>query len=306
MSWWLIILLGYLIVCWITWFVVVRAGRDQAESTDDGVESFYRQRPALYWLSTALTALVVGPFLPLFMARCLWSVGREYLFWRKFGRTYRETTPEPIHPANVPTPGQEHFERCTPVLLRMGFAAAGTYLLKPEPMSIHAQCLLSQAGETVVDIALIGDSTSVSFVSVLENGNVLETTCSAEPMSDEDLAEINQSGRFTAQMLKGSSETDELAHTYRSHLELLAGLEQRFDCGTLHLALDQVPAVKRYENAVFGEVLFAQGKVDNQPEPPQCPIGIAKRLSIAPHAAPTAVVLGSAVGAAVPVGPQAF
>jgi len=176
------------------------------------------------------------------------------------------------------------------------FILAGTYLYKPEPLATYIQCLLSAAGETVADIALIDDACSVSFVSVLANGHVLETSCSADPLPDEVIAEINESGRFTTQMLTGEFNTDELARTYRRHLELLAQLEQRFDCGTLHLPLDQVPALKRYENAVFGEVLFSQGKVDNQPPPPQPPIGITRRISVSSGAA-SGVVLPCAGGA---------
>ena len=194
---------------------------------------------------------------------------------------------EPIHAANIPKAGQEHVERCSPVLLRLEFVPLGTYLLKPEPYPIYSQCLLSREGETVVDVSLIDDMTSVSFVSVLANGHVLETGCCAAALSDEDIESINGSGRFTAHMIEPEDDEEFLARAYRSHLETLAALEQRDGCGTLHVPPDQVLAVKRYENAVFGDVLFTQGKKDNRPEPAPCPTGIAKPVS--PALCPAAV-----------------
>jgi hypothetical protein len=303
MSWWLILLLGYLAVCWTTWIVIAWIGRNQTESDHRGGASSYGQFPVRYWISIALTALFLSPLLPLYAAHCLWAAVRESSEWRKFGRTFRETTPEPVHPANVPAAAQEHIERCSPVLVLLGFVPAGTYRLKPEPLQIYAQCLLSRTGETVADISLIGDSTSVSFVSVLENGHVLETSCSGEPLSDEELRPINESGRYTSQMFPGGSGSGELEFTYRSHLETLARLENHFGCGTLHLASDQVPVLKRYENSVFGEVLFDQGKVDNRPQPPQIPLGVAKRISpwSAPCSTPNGVVLPSAPAASAPL-----
>jgi len=299
MSWWMIILLGYLVICWTAWIVIVRAAWSrEAESEDDGRALFYRQRPDLYWIAVTLTALVLGPLLPLFLAHCLWAVLREDRACRKFARTYRETTPEPLHPANVPMAGQEHIDRCSPDLIRLGFVPAGTYRLKPEPLPIYAQCLISRAGETVADIALIGDATSVSFVSVLANGHVLETSRCEHPIADDEIDAINRAGRFTAHMIKAASKEEGLEQTYCRHLALLVELELQFGCGTLHLPLSEVLQLKRYENAVFGQVLFGLGKVDNRPQPPQCPIGAAKRVSSVARGGQSAVVLPNAGGAA--------
>jgi hypothetical protein len=292
MSWWLTILLVYLVICWTAWLVVLRIGIADKDGCGEHCAALRHERPVLYWLNVVITTLFMGPLLPLLASRCLWSAVSEARAWKKFARIYREAIVEPIHPANVPQAGQEHFDRCAPHLLRLGFVPAGTYLSKPEPMAIYLQCLLSRAGEAVADIALVGDGLSVSFVSVLENGHVLETTCSAEPMAEEDLKPINDSGHFTANMLAGHFSEDGLEGTYRKHRELLAGLERRLDCGTLHLSLEQVPALKRYENAVFGEVLFSLGKVDNRPETPRRPAGTAKRISVPA----SGVVLPSAGG----------
>jgi hypothetical protein len=289
MSWWIVILLTYLVVCWVAWFLILRVTLLTAEEHEEPDRTEARkQTPLLYrvdllgryplldYVGMALSALIVGPFLPFFLVRCTWSALRADRAWQKFQRTYREAILEPMHPANVPQAAQDHFNQCGPHLERLGFTAAGTYLYKPEPLPIYLQCWLSPKGETVADVALIDDGLSVSFVSVLENGHVLETSCSETPMTEERLAEINQSGRFTAQFVGTTFDGAQLATTHREHLALLRALEQKYACGTLHVPLDQIPAVKRYENTVFGEVLFSLGNVDNQPQPPTLPSGVAK------------------------------
>src|SRR5262245_22421083 len=149
MGWWLIILLGYLVVCWTIWIVILRIGlkATEGDANDGRCGDLRRQQPGLYWLNLLLTTLIVGPLLPLFAAKCTLSAVRESRAWRKFKRTHRAALVEPIHPANVPQAGQEHFERCAPHLMRLGFVPAGTYLHKPEPMPVYLQCLLSRAGE---------------------------------------------------------------------------------------------------------------------------------------------------------------
>src|SRR4030095_7647253 len=196
---------------------------------------------------------------------CAWKERRA---WQKFKRTHREMLLEPMHPANFPDAAQEHIERCSPVLMRLGFAPAGTYLLKPDPFPIYSQCLLSREGETAADVTLINEMPSVSFVSVLENGHVLETTRCTATLPAKHLAAIDRSGRFTVQMFQPQEDDEHLVQVYHRHLTILAELERRFGCGTLHLPLDQVPAIKRYENGVYGEVLFALGKKDNRTHAP--------------------------------------
>jgi hypothetical protein len=281
MSWWLAIALVYLALCWVGWIVSFRLTWAEEENSDDRFIGFlFRQRPEIYWLSLSLLLVVIGPFFPLAMAYGLWMGWKERRAWRKFKRTHRKMLLEPMHPANFPRAAQEHIEWCSPVLLRLGFAPAGTYLLKPEPFPIYSQCLLSRAGETSGDVSLIDEMPSVSFVSVLENGHVLETGCCTATLPAKHLAAIERSGRFTVQMFQPQEDEEFLAEVYHRHRALLAELEQRLGCGTLHLPLDQVPGIKHYENGVYGEVLFALGKKDNRPQPPQCPTGPAKRISL--------------------------
>jgi hypothetical protein len=288
MSWWLAIGLAYLVLCWIGWIVIFhRSCADECECQDQLSVAHARHGNGVYWLSMALTLIVMGPFLPLVIAHAYWNQWLAHRAWRKFGRTHREVVLEPIHPANTPQEAQDHIERCAPVLLRLEFAPLGIYLLKPEPFPIYSQCLLSREGETVVDVSLIDGMASVSFVSVLANGHVIETGCCAAALSDEDIESINGSGRFTAHMIEPEDDEEFLARAYRSHLETLAELEQRYSCAVLHVPPDQVLAVKRYENAVFGDVMFSQGKKDNRPEPAPCPTGIAKPVS--PALCPAAV-----------------
>lgn len=294
MSWWLAILLGYLVVGWSLTLVILWWNLVDEQADCGSWTLLRRQAPTRFWIGVGVMTLLVGPLSPLLLLHCLWAVVRSSLAWRKLARTHREAIMEPIHPANVPQAGQKHFERCTPHLQSLGFVAAGTYLFKPQPLPVYIDCLLSTAGETVADLALIGDDVSVSFVSVLEEGHVLETTCSADPLPEEEIEAINRSGRFTAQMLKGDLNAEALARTYRQHLERLIELERRLNCGTLHLALDQVPALKRYENARFGEVLFARGKLDNQPQPQPPPAGAAKRISSAARGTMSGAVLPAA------------
>jgi len=283
MSWWLAIALGYLIACYIGWIVAFRAGYMDGGRTRM-LAAMRGQRPGIYWFGMAVAMVVTGPLFPIAVAHDVWIYWRQrrasQKFWRKLRRTHREVLLEPMHPANFPDAAQTHIERCSPVLLRLGFVPAGTYLLKPEPFPIYSQCLLSREGETSADVSLIGELPTVSFVSILKNGHVLETGCCTATLPAKHLTAINRSGRFTVQMLTPQDDEDHLVQAYHRHLALLAELEQRFAFGTLHLTLDQVPAIKRYENAVYGEVLFALGKKDNRPQPSQCPAGTAKRISL--------------------------
>lgn len=299
MSWWLSIVAIYLVVCWTAWFFILRNSLASAASEPDGEScgSALVQNSSVYWLTLIFSTLVVGPFLPLLAAHCTWVAIREWRAWSKFARTHREALMEPLHPANVPHAGQVHFEACAPPLVALGFQQAGTFLYKPEPFAMYLQCWLSSAGETVADVALIDDALSVSFVSVLDDGHVLETSCSADPLPPEEIEAINESGRFTTQMFPAGFGADDLARTYRRHLDLLGALEQRLGRGTLHVPLDQVPALKRHENAVFGHVLFSQGKVDNQPSSPPVPVGDARRI-VPAGGAPAARIALAAPGAA--------
>src|SRR5262245_42076533 len=285
MSWWLTIGLGYLVVCCIRWMIIFRKGcRDECEC-DRSLAPLLRQHPRAYWISMALTMLVMGPLLPFILIHAAWQQWLACRAWEKFGRTHREVLLEPIHPANIPQDGQEHIDRCSPNLQRLDFRPQGAYLYKPEPFPIYSQFLLSQDGETVVDVSLIDDMPSVSFVSVLANGHVLETGCCTAAMSDEDTAEINSSGRFTARMIEPQDDEDFLPRAYRSHLDALAQLEQQSGTETLHLPPDQVLTLKRYENFIFGDVLFSLGKLDNRPQSVPCPTGAARPVSLPTYTA---------------------
>jgi hypothetical protein len=279
MSWWLTIGLGYLAVCCIGWIIVFRKGCTDECACDRSLAPLLRQHPRAYWISMTLTMLVMGPLLPVILIHAAWQQWLACRAWQKFGRTHRAVLLEPIHPANIPQEGQDHIDRCSPILQRLDFSPQGAYLYKPEPFPIYSQYLLSREGETVVDVSLIDDMPSVSFVSVLANGHVLETGCCTAPMSEEDTEFINNSGRFTAHMIEPTEDPDFLERAYHSHLRLLADLQQRFGCGTLHLPPDQLLGLKRYENFVFGDVLFDHGKRDNRPQSFPCPAGASRLVS---------------------------
>jgi hypothetical protein len=207
---------------------------------------------------------------------CGVKIWRECRAWRKFARTHRELTFQHKHVANMPRAAQDHIERHEPALQELGFTPEGTYLLKPHPLPIYGKCFISQEGESVVDVSLVGDDSAYSFTSILENGHVLESAC-ANTITATD--QINESGRFTADMVERNSHEDCVPKLYQRHRESLSKLEQRFGCATLHFSADQVKAVLSYANLVFGEVRFAVGELDAPPRPPVCPEGRAKSVS---------------------------
>ena len=212
------------------------------------------------------------------------AVKRASREWEKFGRTFRPVEFEALHQANLPPEAQQHFEQCAPILERLGFVPAVTCRLKPEPRPVLAHCLLSQDGATEASVAWIWGSPGLSFNSVLEDGRVLETACVEESLPQSEIELINASAGYSTQMFavgEGGIFADEdlLRSAYQSHLQRLAELEQRRGCGTLHLTADQIPDLKRYANAVFGQWQFDHGKVDNRPQPQPCPRGIARRIA---------------------------
>jgi len=183
----------------------------------------------------------------------------------------------------VPTDAQQHFERCSPIFAAIGFVPVVTCRLKPEPRPVLALCLLGLEGAVQAEASWIFGTPGASFVSVLADGHVLETACVEESLPPDEIDAINASSSFTTQMFAvgaGGNFADEgfLLNAYRSHLQRLSELEDRLGCGTLHLSPEQIPALKRYENAVFGQLKFARGKLNNRPQPQPCPQGIARRI----------------------------
>ena len=243
--------------------------------------------PVYVWIALLFAAVIVGPLFPLILVHCAWKGWRESRSasreWQKFRRTFRPIEFEALHPANLPADVQQHFEKCSPILAGLGFVPVVTCRLKPEPRPLLALLLLGREGAVQAEASWIFGTPAAAFVSVLEDGHVLETACVATSLPQTEIDAINRSGTFSTQMFaagEGGNIADEafLAAAYRGHLQLLAELENRLGCGTLHLAADQIPDLKRYENAVFGELKFVRGKVDNRPQPQPCPKGIARRI----------------------------
>jgi hypothetical protein len=291
-DWWFIFISSYLVVCWTVWFFLARASlRAVNKDADEPRRKAARRQllvysvdlagnyPFLDGVSLLITTFICGPFMPYFVLRELWSTIRARRAWRKLQRTFREALVVPISSGHVPQAGQDYFDRRSPELASLGFQPTGTYLYKPKPLASYLRCFLSQAGETVADLALIGDNLAFSFTSILENGQVLETSCSNGTLDADLAAAINRSGRYTVQDSDAQFETADIATVFRKHLEKLCALEKAFACGTLHVSAEEVPVVKRYENAAFGEILYALKKFDNQPRTPDRPIGICKWVS---------------------------
>ena len=284
MHWLWYLALGYLAFCAIGWFVVFRFCRDEDEEADRGWSEMWASNPIKMGIGLLVAVVFIGPLFPFILAHCAWSCWRASREWEKFGRTFRPVEFEALHQANLPPEAQQHFEQCAPILERLGFVPAVTCRLKPEPRPVLAHCLLSQDGATEASVAWIWGSPGLSFNSVLEDGRVLETACVEESLPQAEIDLINASAGYSTQMFavgEGGIFADEdlLRSAYQSHLQRLAELEQRLGCGTLHLTADQIPDLKRYANAVFGQWQFDHGKVDNRPQPQPCPRGIARRIA---------------------------
>jgi len=291
MSWPYIIAIGYLVVCWAGTVLVMNSWCPEEDESESGAA--YRQALSKYAVGIRVVLVIetifLGPLLPLFLVYCCVNGWREHRAWRKFARTHREVTFDRRHVANMPRAAQDHIERHEPILQEFGFSPEGSYLLKPEPLPIYTKYFISQEGEAVVDVSLIGDSTSYSFTSILENGHVLQTAC-AEAIAPMD--DFNESGRFTGHMVARNSDQDCVSTLYQRHRETLSELEREFGCETLHFRMDQVQAVMRYVNLVFGEVKFALGKLNAPPPPSVCPDGRAKSVSQRQAAIPAQTTTG--------------
>jgi hypothetical protein len=283
-SWYLIF--GYWAFGATGWIVVIKLFAKDLE--DPRFWRVLMADPLCGWIVLVLAAVIVGPLFPLAMAHCAWKCWSaswsERREWEKFRRTFRPTEFEALHPANLPTEAQKHFEQCALIFKELGFVPVVTCRVKPEPRPVLALCLLGQEGAVQAEACWIWGTPGASFISVLEDGHVLDTACVEESLPPDEIDAINRSGCFTTQMFEvgaGGNIADEafLLAAYRSHLERLAELEERLGCGTLHLSAEQIPDLKRYENAVFGQLKFDRGKFDNRPQPQPCPQGIARRIN---------------------------
>ncbi len=286
MHWLWYLAFGYLAFCAIGWIAVFKLCPN--DESDDRLSRALKAYPIRMRIGLVLAAVIVGLLFPLVMAYgawVCWSIRRsERREWEKFGRTFRPVEFVAIHPANLPVEPQQHFEQCSSILECLGFVPAVTCQLKPEPKPVLARCLLSQDGETEASVAWFYGSPGLSFNSVLKDGHVLETGCVEVSLPQDEIDEINRSGRFTTQMFEvgeggNFADQDFLLAAYRSHLERLAELEGRLGCATLRLSADQLPELKRYANAVYGQWRFDQGQVDNRPEPQPFPKGIARQVA---------------------------
>lgn len=271
MQWLLYLAVGYLLFSAIGAFVTFKMCPDPARS------AWLAHYLQAYPIRMRLGLVLAVPTFPVILAHSVWTCWQARREWHTFSRTYRPVEFEAIHPANLPCAAQDHFEACTTALERLGFTPAVTCRLKPEPRPVFAQCLLALNGAVQADIAWFYGSPAVCFVSVLEDGHVLETGCVEQSLPPEEIDAINRSGYMSTQMFaagEGGDFADEdfLLAAYRGHVDRLCELEDRRGCGTLHLSPEQIPDLKRYENAVFGQWQFDQGKVDNRPEPQPCPL----------------------------------
>jgi hypothetical protein len=240
-----------------------------------------RLHPVATYVSLMLVVVLLGPLLPPVFLRCCIAARREHKKWCELSRKHREMMFLRMHLLSMPQAAQDHIKRHQAVLRELGFESEGTYLLKPDPLPIYSEVFLSPEGESVAEVALIDDATSVSFTSVLENGHVLEWACSQVTMPTD---KINASGRYTAHMVEQKSSLVNVPDLYRDHRETLARLEERFGCRALCVGIDQVKAVENYGNQVFGEVLFALGELDDPPRSPPLPNGRPQPVQPGPYA----------------------
>jgi hypothetical protein len=161
----------------------------------------------------------------------------------------------------------------------MGFVSARAACLKPEPEPVFVQSLLSPEGETEASIAWLSGTPAVTFNSVLASGHAVETSCCDCSLPPDEIEALNRSGSYRAQMLEPAEDDETLAAAYLLHLEWLADLQEQFGCGTLHLDASEIPALKRYANAAFGEAAFELGWFDNRPLHEPLPQGEARQIA---------------------------
>ena len=157
--------------------------------------------------------------------------------------------------------------------------------------------MLSQRQELILRLVVDAYLASGKPVPSKEIAGQSEVEWGASTVRSE-LAALEAAGYLTHPHTSAGRVPTELG--YRRHVDLLGGLEQRLGCGTLHVPLDQVPALKRHENAVFGHVQYSRGKVDSQPSSPPIPVGNARRIVPAggAQAVPIALAAPGAAGSA--------
>jgi hypothetical protein len=189
---------GYLLCCAAGWTAVFWHCPDQAADFNEWFRRALKARPVRALLGSLLAALVMGPLFPLLYAYGAWKCWRENREDERFRRTYRPVEFLPLNRADLPEEARDHLDQCTPLIERLGFGSVVTWQLKPPPKPVLARCLLSSDRATVADIAWIFGSPALSFLSVLDGGHVLDTAC-MECLPPDDIAQINDSGRFTVQ-----------------------------------------------------------------------------------------------------------
>jgi len=260
--------LVYCVICWLASLAIVAAGRRWWAEEGDECPSFdalLRQYGLRARLAMTAAVLFLGPLLPLIALYCSIGMLREHMFWANLARTHREYVFERMHPANLPRPARRYVEEHKPALLDLGFTELGTYLLKPEPVTIHGSCLRSRHGETIGELLFILQETAFSFNTVFEDGMVLETS-SVEPV--DDLERLTETGKYYCHFVPGCSP----AEGYRRHLELAAEIEGDTGCRPMAFHPEQLKEVLTYGNRRFGHVSFELGQM-NEPPPAACPAG---------------------------------
>jgi hypothetical protein len=254
---WLNITLAYLLVCWLLALILVRVVLQQSpedERPGDGT-------PPL----TGLLLLVFAPvFLPYVAGLTAAGVIKHLLYLRLLRRTLRKVREYEFNPVDIHEVDdsiRQHFETVAPALRELGFDQLGDFQLKPEPAEVHGRIFQGDDGEVLACARQVLDTSSVSFISVLEDGACIHTTSVPDPHPELTMLPEDR-------LCVSYRPETPIADLHSQHREIVWKLAGDNGTRVLCFPREQFAAVLVYDQCSFNRWRYRQGGLDQVPLQP--------------------------------------
>jgi hypothetical protein len=234
------------------------------------------------WWNLAITlhGLILAPLtLPVYVVIGLvwWALAWRDRRLRRQLRRYRDYLFDPVESGELPAEAVTFFEEHAGLLERLQFRRIGDYWLWRDPLPFVEREFLSADGRSFAAISIVKEVRHVGFYSVLGDGSFLETSLALYDNPETPVAhdppeklqlELHTAGTIDALFRRHEERLDHApseAHSYQP---------------------EDVRAVSIYGSRVLGQRLYAEGRRDELPPPPELPRPGLSEVGVPELAAP--------------------